>query len=382
MVLVRRSELACRNGWDQDLWEPPEQRASTPASEAPVAPDRVRDGGGGPRDGARHERPDPRETITATSFLPGRSQPAPPRRAVPAVQPEPRLSPETEASPTRRAEFSRPARAPRRPLDPPSAGEAGGTGLARSDPSPVAPAAEDARLRRSNRLTTVSRRSVPLRVGGVAAWAAPDLHDPLEDSLVTRRPLTPRPGIPAAPSPQERPAEGARSHDAGRPADPGSYPGSWVQSRSGSTEPFPLVPSAAPRSAPAPEASGAAASPGIPVRETGVEEEEGDAPVSVSLMDTPAGTLPRCCRTCRDFRPAGAGDRGWCHNRYAFEHPQMVDANALACESTIGTWWVPADDWWLQKADIAHHGRPTPIVDEYLHRLLEERTSGRKREAR
>ncbi|MDI3339225.1 MAG: hypothetical protein QJR03_01710 [Sphaerobacter sp.] len=60
----------------------------------------------------------------------------------------------------------------------------------------------------------------------------------------------------------------------------------------------------------------------------------------------------------------------------------MVDANALACESTIGTWWVPADDWWLQKADIAHHGRPTPIVDEYLHRLLEERTSGRKREAR
>src|SRR5438045_9644141 len=22
MVLVRKSELACRNGWDQDLWEP------------------------------------------------------------------------------------------------------------------------------------------------------------------------------------------------------------------------------------------------------------------------------------------------------------------------------------------------------------------------
>lgn len=60
----------------------------------------------------------------------------------------------------------------------------------------------------------------------------------------------------------------------------------------------------------------------------------------------------------------------------------MVQADDLACDRTIGAWWVPADDWWLQKADIAHHGRPTPIVDEYLHRLLAERSQARRREAR
>ncbi|ACZ38457.1 hypothetical protein Sthe_1021 [Sphaerobacter thermophilus DSM 20745] len=121
------------------------------------------------------------------------------------------------------------------------------------------------------------------------------------------------------------------------------------------------------------------AAPEVEAPPGGDEQPAGEP---LALTGTSAATLPRCCRTCRDFRPAETGDRGWCNNRYAFEHPQMVQADDLACESTIGTWWVPADDWWLQRADIAHHARPTPIVDEYLHQLLQQRAEARRREAR
>ncbi|MBX6342734.1 MAG: hypothetical protein IRY97_09775 [Thermomicrobiaceae bacterium] len=92
--------------------------------------------------------------------------------------------------------------------------------------------------------------------------------------------------------------------------------------------------------------------------------------------------IPRCCATCRDFRPSEGGERGWCNNSYAFDHRRMVQASDLACASSIGNWWVPSDDWWLQRADISHHARPTPMVDEYLTRMLAERREGRRRQAR
>jgi hypothetical protein len=92
--------------------------------------------------------------------------------------------------------------------------------------------------------------------------------------------------------------------------------------------------------------------------------------------------MVRCCATCRDFRPAEGGERGWCNSRYAFDHRQMVYGDELACQSTIGNWWVASDDWWLRQADISHHGRPTPIVDEMLQRLLDMRSGTRRREAR
>jgi hypothetical protein len=46
----------------------------------------------------------------------------------------------------------------------------------------------------------------------------------------------------------------------------------------------------------------------------------------------------------------------------------MVHPDELACASTIGVWWVANDDWWLQRADISHHGCPTPSVDQHLGR--------------
>ncbi|CAN5378685.1 hypothetical protein BH23CHL1_BH23CHL1_15920 [soil metagenome] len=77
-------------------------------------------------------------------------------------------------------------------------------------------------------------------------------------------------------------------------------------------------------------------------------------------------TLPRCCATCRDFRQVGADGRGWCSNPYAFGERRMVQSDQLACRSSLGMWWMPNDDVWLERADTSHHGRPTPLLDASL----------------
>lgn len=89
--------------------------------------------------------------------------------------------------------------------------------------------------------------------------------------------------------------------------------------------------------------------------------------------------LPRTCRTCRDFRPSVEGDTGWCANRWAFnkalgEPQQIVYADEIVpCESTFGNWWAPVDDVWLVAADVAHHSRPTPLMDRYVPAKTVER---------
>lgn len=77
-------------------------------------------------------------------------------------------------------------------------------------------------------------------------------------------------------------------------------------------------------------------------------------------------TLARCCATCRDFRQVGTDGRGWCSNPYAFGERRMVQSDQLACRSSLGMWWMPNDDVWLERADTSHHGRPTPLLDASL----------------
>ncbi len=77
--------------------------------------------------------------------------------------------------------------------------------------------------------------------------------------------------------------------------------------------------------------------------------------------------LPRVCRACRDFRPGIDGQRGWCANAWAFTHRQLVrEDDAAPCNSAIGDWWVPVDDVWLVAADVSSHGRPTPLLDRMV----------------
>jgi hypothetical protein len=86
--------------------------------------------------------------------------------------------------------------------------------------------------------------------------------------------------------------------------------------------------------------------------------------------------IPRCCRTCRDFRPAGSGERGWCNNQWAFKHRRMVDSDDLPCETSIGHWWVPGDEAWQGEFDVSALGRPTPLMDRWFGRTGgEERTA-------
>jgi hypothetical protein len=85
--------------------------------------------------------------------------------------------------------------------------------------------------------------------------------------------------------------------------------------------------------------------------------------------------VEQCCRTCRDFRPSGNGERGWCNNPYAFEKRQEVDAASLACRGAFGSWWAPTDDWWMERADISHHASPTPLVDEMIDELQAEHSA-------
>lgn len=73
--------------------------------------------------------------------------------------------------------------------------------------------------------------------------------------------------------------------------------------------------------------------------------------------------IKRCCGTCRDFRQVGDGSRGQCVNPYAFSERRMVQSDQLACRSSLGMWWMPSDDIWLERADTSHHGRPTPLLD-------------------
>ncbi|HEU0113101.1 MAG TPA: hypothetical protein VFQ80_00400, partial [Thermomicrobiales bacterium] len=80
--------------------------------------------------------------------------------------------------------------------------------------------------------------------------------------------------------------------------------------------------------------------------------------------------LPRVCRTCRDFRPAEAGGRGWCANRWAFSHRRMVDAEDPApCTTLFGSWWLPVDEVWSTAYDISSHGQSTPLLDTWLPEL-------------
>jgi hypothetical protein len=95
-------------------------------------------------------------------------------------------------------------------------------------------------------------------------------------------------------------------------------------------------------------------------------------PAPARVNELPAwfrSDLPRVCRSCRDYRPAADGQRGWCANNWAFTHSRLVHGDEGApCQSAIGDWWVPADDVWLVAADVSSHGRATPLLDQFVAR--------------
>jgi len=317
MVLVRKSELACRTGWDEDYWEPrtPERERphlslvageDTLTTETPVAPLTRQEETVSPA----------RPLATAAQAAQESRQPeTPPRRDVDRMEPAPRAANSgTAAVPTEpdvlpAAEVKRP-----KPAVPATRGEH--AHLQRERPRGASYAGEK------------PRTSKPTGV------VATGVHEP--PAAVVKGPETTL----------EAPRHG------------------WHQS--GETEPFYLPEGAATARQDGP--------PGVPGEWDGASEEP---PVQITGTGLPS--IPQCCRTCRDYRPIGDGSQGWCGNPYAFPERTRVSADDLACYSSLGSWWLPSDDWWLQQADISHHGMPTPNVDEYLRQLQAEQEATRRR---
>lgn len=93
--------------------------------------------------------------------------------------------------------------------------------------------------------------------------------------------------------------------------------------------------------------------------------ERGGELLDMSIEIAP--DVPRECRTCRSFRSADGGARGWCTNEWAFTHRRMVNEDDLACDATIGCWWLPSDRYWTVE-DTALWSGTTPKMDAFLNR--------------
>ena len=92
-----------------------------------------------------------------------------------------------------------------------------------------------------------------------------------------------------------------------------------------------------------------------------------EPPLDMRIMISPE--IPRKCATCRSFRAAENGTRGWCTNKWAFAHRPLVDSEDLACDSTIGCWWLPETSAWDPDGFLAKLRVPTPRADALIASL-------------
>lgn len=415
MVLVRKSELACRTDWASDLWEPIEEAAPVPIASNPrfasestdtdarrQFTDRVTSVGVAKTRQSSDDRSTATTRIESTragteqpgdvkppAAAPVRQQPEPARTVAETTRPQltPRESMSASAEPV--AEH----RDPDRRLSSSESTDAVLAKLARTttthygarnvtagspeervipdarrlDPSLFAPP-QGHRPAPKDRVDEPARRSVrpameptvePSVKRSAEHRGATDTRTSVENDQLHQRAAERGPAPSSPNSSTSRPTFGARPTDNSLP-----------QGRSGWTEPFAVTP-------PPSMSESRVEAPPAPPQES----------ISSPAVAPPAGTptpvrttqIRECCGTCRDFRPAEGGERGWCNNAYAFDHRRMVERSELACRGTIGSWWIASDDWWLQKADIAHHGRPTPIVDDLLRQLLQSRAVSQNR---
>lgn len=94
-----------------------------------------------------------------------------------------------------------------------------------------------------------------------------------------------------------------------------------------------------------------------------IESAQTDDLLDMTVEITPE--VPRACRTCRSFRSADGGARGWCTNEWAFTHRRMVNEDGMPCNATAGCWWLPADRFWIGERDYALDA-PTPRMNELI----------------
>jgi hypothetical protein len=423
MVLVRKTELACRNGWDQDLWE----QSSGDAAHAMSEPDRVPmpspTPGVVPPVSASHDSGRDLYTDKITSI--GIRRPEPPAVHIDADLPaayasaeeiDSNLSPEQSRSAVREArrrrEEARKAEQRKQQeavvkhvgdlLDSSDGSSAHAVATSPETSAPAAPPTHEQRPVSERRVVERVPRSVDppqpwsperrsARVMSEPAIEYPS-RPPRFQSSPSKFPATQPPAVsrpPAAASPAREDAGGrteplptadvrrALKEDVGQQrieqpvrssATEGKgpvrdFPEMGVRAPVPS-RPIPTMPKVGSR--PREHWEGAAVpKPAAPLRLYDDLPRALDTdPIDVAEH---LATVSRCCETCRDFKRVGDGGQGWCSNPHAFTERRMVQGADLACRSSIGVWWLPHDDLWLEQADTTHHGRPTPMLDELLN---------------
>jgi hypothetical protein len=427
MVLVRKTELACRNSWDQDLWELAEQPLELQPSQAipvPISGGDARDiqvaqADVVPDEAARHGEMFT-DRITSIS-MPTRSQLRP--RLASTSQDEIDDT-DTELQIARSSvREARKRRQEQRHLErrkhQESVLQQAGDLLERREPE--SPSDRDlARVRAVDGPMT-SKRDRDRHVEPPAAERQPP---PAPRPKAEPRRPAPVPAVefsatparfsgknePPARPPREKPPVNTNSHmQNGHQEDP--------ELERGRTEPLPsatevrqaverqkmvttpastrpAVQESPPRRRAALEDASIDLPPAVEERPTTwytgaghvapVHVHQGPPPKKVDPIDTADGltSLRRCCATCRDFKQVGDGRTGWCTNPHAFSDRRMVQSDEIACRSSLGVWWLPHDGFWLEQADTTHHGRPTPLLDELLGTASTERQGMGQRSSR
>lgn len=317
ILMVRRDELACRNGWDQSLWE------CASESEVPSPIDAVL------RNGHRPVAPIDSESVRALVLASTTEE----HQGEDVLLSEARIVSE-----------------PYERLNPPTTQP-----MAGFDPRTALFRAREAHKARARAKAVAERRAAGLEPAGpAAASAAVDQSASLEPSfdesqaqMVHQVPVVARNRHHAS-------AHGKAEVGLERVGDldPGLVGAQQV-----------IVPE--PAFATLLDSSEVCVPDDTPAfaPNTGVRPER----VLAELPSWFRTDLPRVCRSCRDFRPSADGQRGWCANAWAFTHSRLVQADEpTPCQSAIGDWWVPVDDVWLVAADVSGHGRATPLLDRAL----------------
>lgn len=436
MVLVRKTELGCRNNWDQDLWEPASGLAPDagdggtviPDPSTPVQPPAT--GGYSSTGSAPASAGDMfTDKLTSITMVPPRVRDTAAPEDAAAQQPEPVERSDVRAARRRRLEqlererqqrqreqsdearrllerpddqpqrneqapASQPPSAPRRASDPRTARSEPSGRMANDDEQRRPPERERPRV---SPPPPVSPRVVGfVRDESVQFGASPSsFHTGRGTSdRVAERPRFTTEVDRRAPQHKPQPPDDFAETD--------DLPIAEVraQTRRGPESLAAATSVTVPSLQEEPVAAGEAIEPPIDDRDPGWRVwagqignhraddsvQEASSPsahvageiATPRIPDNPAGVrqhpprVPRCCATCRDFRPVGEGSTGWCANPYAFDEKRMVESSGLACHSSIGCWWLPSDEVWLDKADTTHHSRPTPLLDD-LHKPGVER---------
>lgn len=381
MVLVRKNELACRNGWDEDLWEsrePAEPSAHTSTAYTGSSPASA--------DSEDGERPEPIDRVASITILPSRTAQQSPNIASTSATGQPGRGHDVQSEDPTLEQRSAIQVAKRRRQE--------ALARERAQIQAVAPLLDEESREKLASTRSNATRSAPVKQplpeptsgNGQAAIRAATMVPLDEYTQPARRQTALLPPSQGGHAPANRPAKPIirlqpEAEEVAPSQSSRTGTGPWAPARNGqqwadpSTEPGGSHPSPRRSLSPEPEIPW---QPEIQEPEPAVDElpaidgRPPDRPLPEQLS-----CLVQRCGTCRDFRPADGGERGWCNNHFAFDHRRMVQPDELACASTIGVWWVANDDWWLQRADISHHGCPTPAVDEHLGRAPTNQTQAR-----